>query len=171
MYKREPSLLAIAHKIYVYAVIILLSLFLYVNSAFGEEQEVGPIKDQILKLLNSTEYNHDKRSGMPTDYKYSFRDKCHFIVHSEWYGKLHADIADTSIPMVGIEIVKEIEDGSYFLYITCKNKNKCIKIRGNNTGDPYQYRFIQAFIYAGRSEQSYRKIKSMFEKVISQCAE
>ena len=162
---------AIAKKIFVLAIIIFLSAFLYVNSAFAEEREFKPIRDQILNLLNSSEYNHDKRGGMPTDYNYSFRDKCHFLVHSEWYGKLHGDIADTLIPMVGIEIKKEIEDGSYFLYVMCKSNKECIEIKGNNTGDPYQYMFIQAFVYAGRSEQSYNKIKGMFEKVIFECAE
>ncbi len=165
------AMLATAQKKYVYIAIIFLCAFLHVNNTFAGEQEVGPIRDRILKLLNSSDYNHDKRGNMPTDYKYSFQDRCHFLVHSEWYGTEHADIADTLIPMLGIEIKKEIEDSAYFLYIKCKNENKCIEIRGNNTGDPYYSMFIQAFIYAGQSEQSYNKIKRMFEKVISECAE
>jgi hypothetical protein len=170
MYQRKILMSAIAIKISVVTIIIFLSPFWYVNSTFAEKQEVSSIKDQILNILNSSEYNHDKRSDMPTDYKYSFQDKCHFLVHSEWYGKSHADIADTLIPMAGIEIKKEIENDSYFLYVICKNNKKCIEIKGNNTGDPYQYMFIQAFIYAGHSEQSYYKIKGMFEKVISECS-
>lgn len=164
-------MIAIGQKTYVHLVLVFLSAFLLISSAFGEKEEVIPIRDQILKLLNSSEYNHDKRGGMPTDYKYSFQDKCHFLVHSEWYGELHADIADTLIPMAGIKIEKEIEDGSYFLFITCKDQNKCMKVQGENTGDPYQYMYVQAFIYAGKSEQSYNKIKGMFEKVISECSE
>lgn len=164
-------MIVIGQKTYMYVIIIFLIAFLFISSVLGENQEVIPIRDQILKLLNSSEYNNARRGAMPTDYKYSFQDKCHFLVHSEWYGKLHADIADILIPMAAIKIEKEIENGSYFLFITCKDQNKCIKIKGENTGDPYQYIFVQAFIYAGRSEQSYNKIKGMFEKVISECSE
>ncbi len=171
LHKKGFYMIAIGQKTYVHAVIIFLSTFLFISLAFGEKEEVIPIRDQILKLLNHRDYNHVKRGAMPIDYKYSFPDKCHFLVHSEWFGETHSDISDTLIPMASIKIEKEIEDGSYFLFVTCKDQDKCMKVQGENTGDPYQYMYVQSFIYAGKSEQSYQKIKGMFEKVISECSE
>jgi len=164
-------MILIGHKSYVNAAIVILSIFLFGNSTVEEKHESNPIRDQILKLLNSSEYNNVKRGAMPMYYKYSFQDKCHFLVHSEWYGTSHSDIADTSIPMASIKIEQEIQDGAYFLYISCKDQNKCIHIKGENTGDPYEYMFVQAFIYAGRSENTYDNIKGMFERVICECSE
>ena len=105
---------------------------------------------------------------MPTDHKYTIKDKCHLLMHSEWYGNTHGLIEDKLIPLNDINILKEIDNDSFFLYIKCKN-NDCIKIDSDNTGEISHTMFMQTFIYAGKTEKSFINLKQLFGRAIKNC--
>ncbi|MCW8987430.1 MAG: hypothetical protein OQK75_07125, partial [Gammaproteobacteria bacterium] len=147
---------------------IAIFLLVLLNPAHSNEEGTDLAHTEIIKMLNSREYNHDKRGNMPTDYKYTFKDKCHLSIHSEWYGKTHGLIEDKLIPLKDINIFQETNNDSYFLYLKCK-KNDCIKIDSDNTGEMSHTMFVQTFIYAGKTKESFIKIKQLFNRAINSC--
>lgn len=140
------------------------------NYSFGGEYANEKAVNNLLGTLNSNVYNHYKDGGMTTTYKYTFAE-CQLFVHSEYYGLEHSEIDDNTIPITLIDLSKEIDQdkGQYYLFMKCKNGKDCIRIKGESTGDPHDYMFIQHLIYAGKSERSYNKIRVLFDQVISEC--
>jgi len=68
-----------------------------------------------------------------TENIYNFKSKCIFSIHSEWYGKSHAEIVDSDILLDEVFIEKAEEYNSYILVLKCNDNKKCIKISGENT--------------------------------------
>ena len=149
------------------ALAITLSLSL---SASAAEKSAREMVDAILGTMNKDEILKDSRGGMPTEYEYSFIDECHFNVHSEWYGQTHGIIDDEIIPLGEVKIEKLQEEGKYYLFFQCFKGGKCISVKGENTGDPHDYMFIQSIVPAGSSLKIFTQLKSYFEKLSSLCA-
>ena len=148
------------------ALAITLSLSL---SASAAEKSGREVVDAILGTMNRDEILKDSRGGMPSEYKYSFIDECHFKAHSEWYGRTHFTIDDEIIPLGKVKIEKLREEGKYYLSFECLEGGKCISVKGKSIGDSHEYMSIQSFVPAGSSLKNFSQLKGYFEELSSLC--
>lgn len=149
----------------------LIACMAVMAATFARAQEGGAndITSGILGMLNSDLLNNDDRGGMPTDYEYAFPDSCNFKAHSEWYGETHGQIQDAVVPLSDIALSRESEGESLYLYFQCKGGADCISIVGDNSGESYRYGHPYLLVFAGRTDQSYRDLKTRFDLLISRC--
>lgn len=135
------------------------------------EKEKKVMGNEILGIMNTVDILQDSRGGMPTGYEYSFLDECRFKVHSEWYGQTHAVIDDEVIPLREVKISKLEEERKYYLFFKCSGAEKCIHVKGENTGDHHNYMSVQSIVPGGSSEEVFVLLKRNFERLIFLCTE
>ncbi len=119
--------------------------------------------------MDIDEILNDNRGSMPSKYKYSFTDECHFKVHSEWYGRTHFTIDNEVIPLGGVRIEELEEDAKYYLFFKCLGGVKCISLKGENTGEKLNYMRTQSIVPAGSSLKTSHRLKGYFEKLSAGC--
>jgi hypothetical protein len=151
-----------------FLLLILVTLPLFASAKTDEHKY--KVVDVILERMNTDEILNDSRGAMPSEYKYSFVDGCHFKVHSEWYGQTHGIIDDEIIPLGEVKIEKLREDGKYYLFFKCLEDEKCIPFKGDNTGEPYGGMRIESIVPAGSSLNIFNQLKGYFEKLSLLCA-
>ncbi len=147
-----------------FVLLIIISLPLIADAGTADE-----LIDAILEKMKIEEILNDNRGSMPTEYKYSFIDECHFKVHSEWYGQTHGVIEDEIIPPGEVRIIKYREDGKYYLFFKCREGKKCISIKGDNTGEPYGGMRIESIVPAGSSLDIFNQLRNYFERLSPLC--
>jgi hypothetical protein len=150
---------------------VFLSFSIVPVRAFCTEHPGKEIIDAILGMMTAGDIVKDSRGGtMPTAFGYSFIDECHFKVHSEWYGETHGVIDDEIVPLGEVRTEKLMEGGKYYLFFRCREGSKCVSVKGENTGDPHDYLFVQSIVPAGGDPDISSELKGRFEELSLRCA-